>query len=164
MSTRVRVAPDFSREVAYGLTAIRIANGCLLLASPRMASLVYLGAGGRAPTAKVLGRFVGARDVVTGAVAVAALATRTGDVEIVRAAACLEGADAVLSLFSPGVSWKLRAASVTAMGASLIGAWSSLGLARQRREVSARSRRRDLRARALHERRAMLGRDGARSA
>jgi hypothetical protein len=164
VSTRIRVAPDFSREVAYGLTAVRIANGCLLLASPRLASLLYLGPGGRTPTAKALGRFVGARDVLTGALAAVALTTKRGDVEIVRAAACIEGADAVLSLFSRGVSLKLRAASVTAMGASVVGAWAAQGLARQRTEESTRRRRRDLRARSFHERRAEVGRRGARSA
>jgi hypothetical protein len=128
---------EHARLVAYGLAAMRIGNGCVLLLSPGLAARLYLGPGGAEPVARVLARFVGARDVLTGGAAVAALLTERNDVEAVATAAVIEGADAGISIVSRGSGWKLRGASVTAIAAAWFGGLAAQGLAAERRVRSA---------------------------
>jgi hypothetical protein len=128
---------DHARLVAYALAAVRIGNGCLLLLRPALAARLYLGPGGEEPVARVLARFVGARDVLTGGAAVAALLTERNDVEAVATAAAIEGADAGISVVSRGSGWRLRAASVTAIAAAWFGGLAAQGLAAERQVRSA---------------------------
>ena len=125
------------QKQAVALGGGRVLNGLLLLAWPSLPAALYLGPGGRTPTARALGRFVGARDVITGIGALLAVPRRTGDVEIVGAAALCEAIDAAISLGSPGVAWRMRAAAGTAVLAAGAGFWAARGLAADRRAPSA---------------------------
>jgi hypothetical protein len=125
------------RTLARALAALRIVNGLILALRPTWAGRLYLGRGAREPTARLLARFTGARDVVTGIGALAALQSGRGDVEIVASAAVCEALDATVALGSRGVGIRMRLAALTSIGAAVLGAWAALGLSTERRERSA---------------------------
>ena len=130
--------PDVApRNVARALAALRIVNGLILALRPSWAGGLYLGRGVRQPTARLLARFTGVRDVVTGVSALAALQSGRGDVEIVASAAVCEALDAGVALGSRGVGFRMRLAALTSIGAAGLGAWAAFGLSTERRERSA---------------------------
>jgi hypothetical protein len=123
------------RALAFGLGTIRIGNGLLLLLAPRVAALLYLGPIGREPTGRALERFIGVRELALGAGTLSALRSQRADAEWVSAIAFCEGLDALISLVSPGLVRRTRAASVTAVAAAVVGVYTARELARDRRAV-----------------------------
>jgi hypothetical protein len=66
------------RALLTQLSAGRIAMGATLLAAPQIVTGIWLGADGRRPAVRVLGRGFGARDLVLGAGTLGAMRSRQG--------------------------------------------------------------------------------------
>jgi len=124
-----------TRRLAIGLCVIRVGNGALLLVGPSLTAKLYLGPGGREPAARALARFVGARDVVFGLAAMAAVVTGERDAEAIAIGALFEGLDFAISCFARDAPARLKLAAPSAAAGAVVGAWTARGLAVQRRRA-----------------------------
>jgi hypothetical protein len=122
-----------ARRLALGLSGIRVSNGALLLFAPSAAATLYLGPGGREATARMLARFVGARDLLFGLAAITAVVKGERDAELMAMGAAWEGVDFVVSMLSKDASSRLKLAAPSAAIAAVLGAWTAKELAAARR-------------------------------
>ena len=120
------------RRLALGLCGVRIVNGLVLTLTPNVAARLYLGPGGQEPTARALARFTGARELVLGLGAMAAVMARTGDAEAMAAGAVCDGIDFLVSVLSPGLAVRTRIAAPSAAAGAAAGLWAAGALARDR--------------------------------
>jgi hypothetical protein len=125
------------RRLALGLCGVRIANGLVLTLTPNLAATLYLGPGGKQPTARALARFTGARELVLGVGAMAAVMARTADAEAMAAGAVCDGIDFFVSVLSPGLAARTRIAAPSAAAGAVAGLWAARALAQDRRAPAA---------------------------
>lgn len=131
------------RTLAAALARGRIVVGLALLLLP---GVVLRGWVRRVtPEAKVVGRMMGARDVVLGLGALTAVKERTQDAEWLSMGAVADAVDAVVSLAAPGVSLRGRFVSLVAGGAAVSGMWLARTFADERRTEPATTLGRRLR-------------------
>ena len=124
------------RRTALYVSRTRVGLGLLMIASPRLVFGPFYGAGAGEPTARTLGRMMGARETVLGAGGAIAVGERTGGENWISMIAVADGIDALVNLGSRRLGWKGKAIGVFAAASSV----AHLVLAKQLAAESAAAR------------------------
>jgi MOSC domain-containing protein YiiM len=109
------------RTNVLGVARGRIVMGLLMLAVPGVMLRVLFGRHASTPSARVLARMFGAREIVLGVGTVTSVKERTQDAEWVSACAVADAVDGVVIAFSPGVPRRSRPAAVVGGIAAALG-------------------------------------------
>lgn len=117
---------DLRRSALY-LSRTRVGLGLVMMASPKLAFGPIYGAGAGEPTARALGRMMGAREAVLGAGGAIAVGERRGSANWVSMIAVADGIDALVNLGSRSFGWRGKVLGVVALASSV----SHLAMAKQ---------------------------------
>jgi hypothetical protein len=122
---------DFDRrQLAVLLARGRVIIGLGALVAPGLVIRVFMGES--TTTARALTRMLGARDVALGVGAITTLKERTQDAEWVSMGAVADGVDALVGLFTPGLTVRARLMGVVAAGSAALGLEAARRLADER--------------------------------
>jgi hypothetical protein len=121
-----------TRTTVLGLARGRIVTGLAMLILPGLMLRVLFGRRASTPSARVLARMFGAREVVLGVGTVTSVKERTQDAEWVSASAVADAVDGLAMAFSPGVPRRSRPVAIVGTAAALLGLHSARQLADER--------------------------------
>lgn len=110
-----------TRTTVLGIARGRIVMGLAMLVLPGVVLRLMLGRGASTPTARVLARMFGAREVVLGVGTVTSVKEHTQDAEWVGACAVADAVDGLALAFSPGVPGRSRPGALVGAAAALLG-------------------------------------------
>ena len=121
-----------TRTTVLGLARGRIVTGLAMLILPGLMLRVLFGRRASTPSARVLARMFGAREVVLGVGTVTSVKERTQDAEWVSASAVADAVDGLAMAFSPGVPRRSRPVAIVGTAAALLGLHAARQLADER--------------------------------
>ena len=121
-----------TRTTVLGLARGRIVTGLAMLILPGLMLRVLFGRRASTPSARVLARMFGAREVVLRVGTVTSVKERTQDAEWVSASAVADAVDGLAMAFSPGVPRRSRPVAIVGTAAALLGLQAARQLADER--------------------------------
>jgi hypothetical protein len=121
-----------TRTAVLGIARGRIVTGLAMLILPGLMLRVLFGRHASTPSARVLARMFGAREVVLGVGTVTSVKERTQDAEWVSACAVADAVDGLAMAFSPGVPRRSRPAALVGTAAAFLGMQAARQLADER--------------------------------
>jgi hypothetical protein len=121
-----------TRTTVLGIARGRIVTGLAFLILPGLTLRLMFGRRASTPTARVMARMFGAREVVLGVGTVTSVKERTQDAEWVSASAVVDAVDGLAMAFSPGVPRRSRPAAIVGSAAAILGMQAARQLADER--------------------------------
>lgn len=126
-----------TRTTVLGIARGRIVMGLAMLVLPGVVLRLLFGRHASTPTARVLARMFGAREVVLGVGTVTSVKERTQDAEWVGACAVADAVDGLAMAFSPGVPRRSRPGALVGAVAAVLGMQAARQLADERKAALA---------------------------
>ena len=126
-----------SRTTVLGIARGRIVMGLAMLALPGVVLRLLFGRHASTPSARVLARMFGAREVVLGVGTVTSVKERTQDAEWVSACAVADAVDGLAMALSPGVPRRSRPGAIVGAVAAVLGMQAARQLADERKAALA---------------------------
>ena len=121
-----------TRTTVLGFARGRIVTGLAMLILPGVMLRILFGRHASTPSARVLARMFGAREVVLGVGTITSVKERTLDAEWVSASAVADAVDGLAMAFSPGVPRRSRPVALVGTAAALLGIQAARKLADER--------------------------------
>jgi hypothetical protein len=121
-----------TRTTVLGIARGRIIMGLATLVVPGLVLRGLFGRHASTPSARVLARMFGARELVLGVGTVTSVKEGTQDAEWVSACAVADAVDGLAMAFSPGVPRRSRPGALIGAGAAVLGMQAARQLADER--------------------------------
>jgi len=120
------------RTNVLGIARGRIVMGLAMLVLPGVVLRLLFGRHASTPTARVMARMFGAREVVLGVGTVTSVKERTQDAEWTGACAVADAVDGLVLAFAPGVPKRSRPMSIVGVSAAVLGMQAARAFADER--------------------------------
>lgn len=121
-----------TRTTVLGIARGRIVMGIAMLVVPGIMLRIMFGRKASTPSARVMARMFGAREVVLGIGTVTSVKERSHDAEWVSACAVADGIDGLAMAFSPGVPMRSRPTALVGTAAAFLGLQAARQMADER--------------------------------